>query len=182
MGIWHSTLINKIFPSGIPCKILMLGLDHAGKTTLLYKLKLGKVVTTISTMGFNVETVEYKDLSFTIWDVGGGDKIKALLHHYFPGTHGIIYVVDSMDSERMDEAKMELETVLEDDRLKDAALLVFANKQDLPGALTTSQIADKLQLYKQNHRHWSIQATCALTGEGMVDGLEWMANTIKIQQ
>ena len=178
MGILISTLIDRFFPS-TPCRILMIGLDNAGKTTVLYKLKLGEVVTTIPTIGFNVETVEYKHISFTVWDVGGQTKIRALWQHYFQDTQGVIYVVDSSDPQRVEEARVELETVLEDDRLRDAALLVFANKQDLPGAMTTSEVTDKLQLFKHNHRQWFIQATCAVTGEGIVDGLEWMANPLK---
>ena len=82
MGLLVSTLIDRFFPK-TPSKILMVGLDNAGKTTVLYKLKLGEVVTTIPTIGFNVETVEYKNISFTVWDVGGQDKIRPLWRHYF---------------------------------------------------------------------------------------------------
>ncbi|KAH0629157.1 hypothetical protein JD844_011012 [Phrynosoma platyrhinos] len=71
-------------------RILMVGLDAAGKTTILYKLKLGEIVTTIPTIGFNVETVEYKNISFTVWDVGGQDKIRPLWRHYFQNTQGMI--------------------------------------------------------------------------------------------
>merc|ERR1712126_464283 len=74
-------------------RILMVGLDAAGKTTILYKLKLGEIVTTIPTIGFNVETVEYKNISFTVWDVGGQDKIRPLWRHYFQNTDGLIFVV-----------------------------------------------------------------------------------------
>jgi len=89
-------------------RILMVGLDAAGKTTILYKLKLGEVVTTIPTIGFNVETVEYKNLSFTVWDVGGQDKIRPLWRHYYQGTNGLIYVVDSNDRDRSEDARLEL--------------------------------------------------------------------------
>merc|ERR1712203_1094112 len=82
-------------------RILMVGLDAAGKTTILYKLKLGEVVTTIPTIGFNVETVEYKNINFTVWDVGGQDKIRPLWRHYYQNTNGIIFVVDSADADRM---------------------------------------------------------------------------------
>merc|ERR1711998_418466 len=90
-------------------RILMVGLDAAGKTTVLYKLKLGEVVTTIPTIGFNVETVEYKNINFTVWDVGGQDKIRPLWRHYYQNTQGIIFVVDSNDKERLGMAKEELE-------------------------------------------------------------------------
>lgn len=85
-----------------------MGLDAAGKTTILYKLKLGEIVTTIPTIGFNVETVEYKNISFTVWDVGGQDKIRPLWRHYYQNTQGLIFVVDSSDTKRIAEAENEL--------------------------------------------------------------------------
>jgi ADP-ribosylation factor protein 1 len=110
-------------------RILMVGLDAAGKTTILYKLKLGEIVTTIPTIGFNVETVEYKNINFTVWDVGGQDKIRPLWRHYFQNTQGLIFVVDSNDRDRAAEARDELHRMLNEDELRDAVLLVFANKQ-----------------------------------------------------
>ena len=124
----------------------MVGLDAAGKTTILYKLKLGEVVTTIPTIGFNVETVEYKNISFTVWDVGGQDKIRTLWRHYYQNTEGLIFVVDSNDRERISDAKQELHKMLAEDELRDAVVLVFANKQDLPKALTAAEITNKLGL------------------------------------
>uniref|UniRef100_A0A3B4F7K0 ADP-ribosylation factor-like protein 14 n=1 Tax=Pundamilia nyererei TaxID=303518 RepID=A0A3B4F7K0_9CICH len=121
------------------------GLDAAGKTTLLYKLKLGEVVTTIPTI-FNVETVEYKNISFTVWDVGGQTIIRPLWRHYYVNTQGLIFVVDSNDPERIKEASEELHTLLQEDELKGVAVLVFANKQDLPRAMLVSDIIEALSL------------------------------------
>eukprot|EP00913_Durusdinium_trenchii_P010716 g10054.t1 len=121
-------------------KILMLGLDAAGKTTILYRLKLGEVVTTIPTVGFNVEMVEYKNINFTVWDVGGQDKIRRLWRHYFQGTNALIYVVDSSDRDRISDAKEELEKMLQEQEMENAALLVLANKQDLPNAMTPAEL------------------------------------------
>jgi small GTP-binding protein len=87
---------------------------------------------TVSHLGFNVETVEYKNIQFTVWDVGGQDKIRPLWRHYFQNTQGIIFVVDSNDRDRIVEAREELQRMLNEDELRDAILLVFANKQDLP--------------------------------------------------
>merc|ERR1712242_117866 len=123
-------------------RIVMVGLDAAGKTTILYKLRLGEVVNTIPTIGFNVETVEYKNISFNVWDVGGQDKIRLLWRHYYTNTQGLIYVVDSNDRDRIDENREELHKMLAEEELRDAVLLVFANKQDLPGALTCPEIPD----------------------------------------
>merc|ERR1711985_193501 len=128
-------------------RILMVGLDAAGKTTILYKLKLGEVVTTIPTIGFNVETVEYKNISFTVWDVGGQDKIRRLWRHYYQNTQGIIFVVDSNDRDRVDEARDELNRMLSEDELREAVLLVLSNKSDLPQAMSAAETADKLGLH-----------------------------------
>eukprot|EP00038_Savillea_parva_P005726 m.159732 g.159732 ORF g.159732 m.159732 type:complete len:182 (+) comp11838_c0_seq1:72-617(+) len=160
-------------------RILMVGLDAAGKTTILYKLKLGEIVTTIPTIGFNVETVEYKNISFTVWDVGGQDKIRPLWRHYFQNTQGLIFVVDSNDRERIGEAREELARMLAEDELRDAVLLVFANKQDLPQAMTAAEITDKLNLHSLRNRNWYIQATCATNGEGLYEGLDYMSQQLK---
>merc|ERR1719161_2994884 len=130
----------------------MLGLDAAGKTTILYKLKLGEVVTTIPTIGFNVETVEYKNITFTVWDVGGQSKIRPLWRHYYQGTNGLIFVVDSSDRDRVEDAREELTNILSADEMRDAVLLVLANKQDLPRAMPAAEITEKLGLNSMRNR------------------------------
>ena len=157
-------MFSKVFAGLIGKKdvrILMVGLDAAGKTTILYKLKLGEIVTTIPTIGFNVETVEYKNISFTVWDVGGQDKIRPLWRHYYQNTQGVIFVVDSNDRDRVGEARDELHRMLNEDELREAMLLVFANKQDLPNAMNAAEITDKLGLHSLRQRGWYIQSTCA---------------------
>merc|ERR1711971_1321978 len=141
--------------------------------------------TTIPTIGFNVETVEYKNINFTVWDVGGQDKIRPLWKHYYHNTQGIIFVVDSNDSERInneydwqDNAHFELNSMLREDELKDAALLVLANKQYLPQAMSVNECTEKLGLNQLRNRDWYIQSTCATTGDGLYEGLDWLANTL----
>uniref|UniRef100_A0ABI7ZT40 ADP-ribosylation factor n=1 Tax=Felis catus TaxID=9685 RepID=A0ABI7ZT40_FELCA len=158
--------------------IPFLGLDAAGKTTILYKLKLGEIVTTIPTIGFNVETVEYKNICFTVWDVGGQDKIRPLWRHYFQNTQGLIFVVDSNDRERIQEGAEELQKMLQEDELQDAVLLLFANKQDLPNAMAISEMTDKLGLQSLRNRTWYVQATCATQGTGLYEGLDWLSNEL----
>jgi len=185
MGNAFTSIWNKMFGKK-EMRILMVGLDAAGKTTILYKLKLGEVVTTIPTIGFNVETVEYKNISFTVWDVGGQDKIRPLWRHYYQNTQGIIFVVDSNDKERVDgastnseaSAKEELHRMLAEDELREAILLVFCNKQDLPQALSVAEVTERLQLNTIRNRAWYIQATCATTGDGLYEGLDWLSNTL----
>ena len=159
-------------------RILMVGLDAAGKTTILYKLKLGEIVTTIPTIGFNVETVEYKNISFTVWDVGGQDKIRPLWRHYYQNTQGLIFVVDSNDKDRVGEAHDELHRMLSEDELREAIVLVSANKQDLPNAMSVAEVTDKLGLHSLRNRKWYIQATCATSGEGLFEGLDWLSANI----
>jgi len=177
MGLAVSKLFDRLWGKK-EMRILMVGLDAAGKTTILYKLKLGEIVTTIPTIGFNVETVEYKNISFTVWDVGGQDKIRPLWRHYFQNTQGIIFVVDSNDRERVNEAREELQRMLNEDELRDALLLVFANKQDLPNAMNASEITDKLGLHSLRNRAWFIQSTCATSGDGLYEGLDWLSKTL----
>ncbi len=156
----------------------MVGLDAAGKTTILYKLKLGEVVTTIPTIGFNVETVEYKNISFTVWDVGGQDKIRPLWRHYYQNTQGVIFVVDSNDAERFEDAREELHKMLAEDELREAVLLVFANKQDLPKAKSAEEISEALNLRALEGRRWWVQACCATNGDGVYAGLDWLVNAL----
>ncbi|KAJ6850398.1 ADP-ribosylation factor 2-like [Iris pallida] len=177
MGSALSRLVKMMFARR-EMRILMVGLDAAGKTTILYKLKLGEVITTIPTIGFNVETVDYKNVSFTVWDVGGQDKIRPLWRHYFQNTQGLIFVVDSNDKERILEARDELHRMLSEVELQGATLLVFANKQDLPNAMSISEITDKLGLHALRQRRWYIQSACATSGEGLYEGLDWLSSNI----
>jgi ADP-ribosylation factor protein 1 len=177
MGLAFSRVWQRLFGKE-EMRILMVGLDAAGKTTILYKLKLGEVVMTIPTIGFNVETVEYKNISFTVWDVGGQDKIRPLWRHYYQNTDGLIFVVDSNDRDRIDDAREELHRMLNEDELSEAVILVFANKQDLPKAMSAMELTEKLGLNTLRGRTWYIQASCATTGDGLYEGLDWLSQTL----
>uniref|UniRef100_A0A6B2LMV7 ADP-ribosylation factor n=1 Tax=Arcella intermedia TaxID=1963864 RepID=A0A6B2LMV7_9EUKA len=156
----------------------MLGLDGAGKTTLLYKLKLGEVTTTVPTIGFNNETIDHKKSRFIVWDIGGQGPIRPLWRHYYMNTTGLIYVVDANESGRVQEAAEELKNVLKGVELKDAPLLVYANKLDLPQAMTVSELTTKLDLLSLVGRKWYIQGACAMTGDGLWEGLDWLSEAI----
>uniref|UniRef100_A0A7S0SZ70 Uncharacterized protein n=1 Tax=Mantoniella antarctica TaxID=81844 RepID=A0A7S0SZ70_9CHLO len=160
-------------------RILVLGLDNAGKTTILYRLQVGTVVSTIPTIGFNVETVTYKNIKFQVWDLGGQTSIRPYWRCYYPNTQAIIYVVDSSDTERVSTSRQEFHAILEEEELKDAVILVYANKQDLPGALTEVQITEGLGLAEIKNRQWAIFKTSAIKGEGLWEGMEWLSNTLK---
>jgi len=177
MGLVFSSIWDRMLRKQ-EMRILMVGLDAAGKTTILYKLKLGEVVTTVPTIGFNVETVEYKNISFNVWDVGGQDKIRKLWRHYYQNTQGLIFVVDSNDRDRVEDAREELAKMLTEDEMCDAVLLVFANKQDLPNSMSAAEVSEKLGLHSLKSREWFIQSACATTGDGMYEGLDWLSRTL----
>jgi len=162
----------------VECGMLMVGLDAAGKTTILYRLKLGEVKSTTPTIGFNVESVQYKNVKFNVWDVGGQTKIRPLWKHYYKGVGGVIFVIDSADPTRLKEAKDELTYMLNDDLLKDALILVFLNKQDMPIAMKPADMVEKLGLGKMKQK-WYAQACCGTTGDGLYEGLGWLSKTIK---
>jgi small GTP-binding protein len=179
MGNLFSSLWDKLAGGKKDMRILMVGLDAAGKTTILYKLKLGEVVTTIPTIGFNVETVQYQNVNLTMWDVGGQDKIRPLWKHYYHNTQGLIFVVDSNDRERIENAREELVKMMNEDEMRDTVVLVFANKQDLPGAMSPAEITEKLGLNKLQSRQWYVQASCAQNGDGLFDGIKWLTEVLQ---
>jgi len=158
-------------------KILMLGLDNAGKTTILQKLKFNIYTPTLPTIGFNVEQVDYKNIHMLIWDIGGQTAIRRLWRHHFEQTDAIVFVVDSCDDERMIDAKEELGMLMSDPELSDAVLLVYANKIDMT-TKTVAKITEELGLYEMR-RKWHIQGSCAPTGDGLIEGLDWLSQELK---
>lgn len=139
----------------------MIGLDAAGKTTILYKLHLGEVVSTYPTIGSNVEEVTYRNMRFQVWDLGGQDMLRQTWKTYFINTHALIMVVDSSDARRLDLARKELHAVLDSDELRDSCVLIFANKQDLKEALTPAELSEALALHTIRTHDWHIQVTCS---------------------
>lgn len=177
MGLTISRVFDRLLGKK-HLRILMLGLDAAGKTTILYKLKINDVVSTVPTIGFNVETVEYKNIKFIVWDIGGGGIHKyAFWKHYFVNTNGIIFVVDSSDKWRIESVKQELGLILSDKQLKDVPFLFLANKQDIDG-MSVTEVAENLDLPMIKDREWHIQGTSGLKGVGLFEGLDWLSKTL----
>ncbi|CAN1341727.1 ADP-ribosylation factor 1 [Linum perenne] len=144
MGILFTRMFSSVFGNK-EARILVLGLDNAGKTTILCNLLL----------------------SLPYWRC------------YFPNTQAVIYVVDSSDTDRIGIAKEEFHAILEEEELRGAIVLIFANKQDLPGALDAAAVTEALELHKIKNRQWAIFKTCAVKGEGLYEGLDWLSNTLK---
>ncbi|KAG5729715.1 ADP-ribosylation factor 1 [Termitomyces sp. T112] len=185
MGLTISSLFSSLaslvrWSKDQDVRILMLGLDSAGKTTILYQLQIGEVVSTIPTIGFNVETVQYKNIKFQVWDLGGQSSIRPYWRCYFPNTSAIIYVIDSADTARLATSRTELLTMLSEEELKGVPLLVFCNKQDTQGALKPEEISEQLGLAGgEKTRPWSVRGSCATKGEGLEEGLDWLVNAIQ---
>mmetsp|Transcript_17869 Transcript_17869/g.24812 ORF Transcript_17869/g.24812 Transcript_17869/m.24812 type:complete len:187 (+) Transcript_17869:157-717(+) len=172
---------SKIFSSskGKEQRIVMIGLDNAGKTTILYQLKMGDVVQTTPTIGFNVESVVRKNIKFSVWDVGGQEQIRGLWRHYFQNCAALVFVVDSNDAARLKEAKEEVWEVLNSPELSKVILLIFANKQDLPNALSGEEVSNGLEMKKIENHPWNVQPVCAVSGEGLDEGFDWLADQLK---
>lgn len=156
----------------------MMGLDNAGKSTALYRMKFGQYCETIPTIGFNCEKIKgqmgkSKDVTFTIWDVGGQDKVRPLWRTYAKGAEAIIFVVDSSDRDNIEEAKMELAQICKYPEISHLPVLVLANKQDLPGACDISQLYLLLNLNQLGANHqFKVVCACAITGDGLDEALE----------
>ncbi|XP_006136623.1 ADP-ribosylation factor-like protein 2 [Pelodiscus sinensis] len=172
------TILKKMRQKERELRLLMLGLDNAGKTTILKKFN-GEDIDTISpTLGFNIKTLEHRDFKLNIWDVGGQTSLRSYWRNYFESTDGLIWVVDSADQQRLQVCKQELQSLLVEERLAGATLLIFANKQDLPGALSSNAIREALELDSIKSHHWCIQACSAFTGENLLTGIDWLLDDI----
>ncbi|XP_052096056.1 uncharacterized protein LOC127731163 isoform X2 [Mytilus californianus] len=149
---------SKTYRGGNSLRIVMVGLDGSGKTTLMYRLVTGEVIEATPTLGFNVETITYKDNEFTIWDMGGQENIRRLWRHYFLRIRGILFVIDSADKDRIDEAQQLLDELLQND--------------ELLGAMKEKDIVELLELKQISGRLCTIQGTSAITGAGIHKALD----------
>lgn len=174
------TIVRKLRQREHEMKILIVGLDNAGKTTVVKKFN-GEQTDTISpTLGFDIKTLEHRGYQLNIWDVGGQQTIRAYWRNYFEVTDGIVWVVDAADRWRLELCRNELHDLLKEEQLGGASLLVFANKQDLPGALSTDEIAHLLHLQAPQfrNRHYKIIGCSAHTGDGLLAGIDWIVEDI----
>ena len=178
MGLAFSSLYSWLW-GGREYKVVMVGLDNAGKSTILYRLHLGDVIATHPTVGSNVEEVVHRNVRFQVWDLGGQDKLRKVWSTYYCGAHAVILVIDSMDRERLPIVCDELNTITGHEDLKSAALLVLANKQDVQGAMSAVEITQALKLHSNKDHAWQIQPCSALTGTGLFEGMDWVAHTLR---
>lgn len=190
----NSSLLDALPSTQGTLHVVMLGLDSAGKTTALYRLKFDQYLNTVPTIGFNCEKVKgmvgkAKGINFLVWDVGGQEKLRPLWKSYTRCTDGIVFVLDSVDVERMEEAKMELIRTVKSPDNAGVPILVLANKQDLPGAREPRELEKLLGLHElgggtpngsqsATGHSWHVQPACAITGDGLHEGMEMLYEMI----
>ena len=173
------SLLRSLKKTEREARVVVLGLDNAGKTTALKKLADEDITHTMPTQGFNIKSVVHEGFKLNVWDIGGQSTIRPYWRNYFDHTDCLVYVIDSADGNRIDETGEELSKLLEEEQLSGVPLLVFANKQDLVTAMPASEIAEVLGLQSIRDRVWQVQACSAKTGEGLREGMEWMVKKIQ---
>lgn len=160
-------------------KVLFLGLDNAGKSTLLFQLKDKTFRDTVPTVGLNVEQITYRGISMTMWDVSG--QATRLWKHYFDKINAIIFVVDASDRDRIQRAQEELHRVISDDELAGAPVLVYANKQDVAGAMSEEEMYEQLKLHEvveTRLKDICFQRCSAKNGDGVWEGMGKLGDVI----
>lgn len=181
-GVFSS--VWSLFNGNRPYKLLILGLNNAGKTSILYHLQLGRCITTQPTLGGNTEhltvtTNSSTQINFSCWDLGGQEQLRSYWKLYYEHTDAIIFVVDAVDKNRFPQAKEVLHQLLRDEpALQNSVLLVFANKQDLPDAASAADLVEVLELGKFQHRTWTLMGCSATTGESLREGLVWISEKL----
>lgn len=162
-------------------RVVIAGLDSAGKTSVALKLQrgrahMGAATTTLPTIDFNVVQWKCRGTTFNVWDVGGQDSVRPLWRHHLVGADALVYVIDSSDRLRIRKAAEELHKLMLEQGMGRACLLIFANKIDLPHVLTQEQICHELQLDELGASDWLVQPSCAHNGAGLWQGLQWLAS------
>ncbi|KAL8688385.1 MAG: hypothetical protein Q9218_005692 [Villophora microphyllina] len=160
-------------------RVLMLGLDNAGKTTIVKKLLNEDVNTVSPTLGFIIRTIDYEGYKLNIWDVGGQKTLRTYWRNYFEKTDALIWVVDSADQRRTEDCRRELAGLLLEERLMGASLLVFANKSDIEGNMSVEQIRKSLALDAIKTHNWAIKECSAVTGYNVQEGIKWVVEDAK---
>jgi small GTP-binding protein len=158
-------------------RVLIVGLNGAGKTSILSKICSDATATKTPTVGFTVGGAQFRNMNITLWDiVSQNNKARSIWRHHFVGAQGLVFVLDSSDCLLMDQAKVELEKILNEKNMRNMPVLVLANKQDLPGALSADKVARKLGL---RHQRCLVHPVCGLSGAGIAEGFDWLASELE---
>ena len=175
------SIIKKTKAKEREMRILILGLDNAGKTTCVKRFNNQDITTISPTLGFQIFSMHFRGYILNLWDIGGQQSLRAYWRNYFESTDGIVWVVDCNDVARLDMCKQELHALLKEERLAGASLLLFLNKVDIPTALPMADVAAALDvetLRMEGKRHVELVRCSAVTGEGLLQGVEWITRDI----
>ncbi|KAG5507864.1 hypothetical protein JIQ42_07155 [Leishmania sp. Namibia] len=179
------TSIWGMFKGSKSYKLLILGLNNAGKTSILYHLQLGHSIATQPTLGGNTETLTIthphtnNTITFTCWDLGGQEQLRASWKLYYDHTDAILFVVDAADAVRFPMAKEVLHQLLHSEpSLQHSTLLVLANKQDVESAAAPAELIEYLELGKLKDRTWTLMGCSASTGESLREAMNWVAENV----
>ncbi|OMJ70378.1 hypothetical protein SteCoe_31649 [Stentor coeruleus] len=159
-------------------RVLILGPESTGKTAILYRLKLNEVISSVPTIGFNVESFVHNNNKYNLWDIGGSHKMRCLWANFYEDTNAIIFVIDSNNETQFEDAKNCLDTILSVNSLKSIPILFFANKTDLTN-ISISQLTEFFNLNAIKNRKWSVQLCSAKNGKGLEEGLTWLDKTME---
>lgn len=159
-------------------RFLMLGLNNAGKTTVLKRINGEDISQIAPTLGFNIKSLIHRGYTLNIWDIGGQKTLRPYWQNYFERTDVLLWVVDAVDERRMGDCRHELHDLLQEERLMGASLLVFANKSDVEGAMSVEDIQQALQLDLIKSHAWKIQSCSAKTGENLLQGFDWVTKEV----
>lgn len=177
MGFILSKIFSFFNRSRNNFKVIILGIQNAGKTTILYRLSIGQLIKTTPTIGSNVEEIKYNNVKIQAWDLGGQESTRSVWDVYYLNTDAVIYVIDSKD-DSFEESKSQFYKLLSNEMLKNAIILIFANKQDLTGAKEANEIIQMYQLDTIRDHIWHIQPCSAQTGEGLITGIKWLSDQL----
>lgn len=153
-------------------------MDNAGKTTIIKRLNGEDINSVAPTLGFKINTFSYDPYTLNIWDVGGQKSLRSYWRNYFESTDGLVWVVDCADGEKLETCVNELHDLLKEERLSGASLLVLANKQDLPGALSSEQLGTALRLDQIKTHNWALYPVSAVKDDSVLKPFEWIVRDI----
>jgi len=174
--------LQRLKSSEVEARIILLGLDNAGKSTILRKLVDQEIHSVTPTQGFNIKSVTTDGVKLNVWDIGGQKSIRPYWRNYFNSTDAIIYVIDAADRRRMEETGIELQQILDEESLAGVPLLIYANKQDLINALSQAEITAGLNLHAIRDRQWQIIGCSAKHGENLKEGIEFIVNELQFDK
>eukprot|EP00347_Sterkiella_histriomuscorum_P000030 403377450 len=182
MGNWITNVWDRLFNEKREFKMVIIGLDAAGKTTILKKMRFDEIMPTAPTIGIETEDIQVKNINIKVFDLAGQEKMRNVWKYYYSSIEGIIFVLDASNRERILEAKDEIQNLLQNEEAKQIPILILANKQDLEGAIKGNEMTEMLGLVEYVNKKpvpfIKVQESSAVQDRGLYDGFEWIVDRI----